>query len=52
MKDILLIYRGRVIDTEIKAKLEHFKDDNIILVVEDEITKNVVNLILRKKIIF
>ena len=49
MKDILLIYRGRVIDTEIKAKLEHFKDDNIILVVEDEITKNVVNLILRNR---
>jgi hypothetical protein len=46
MKDILLIYRGKVIDTEIKAKLEDFKDDNIILVVEDELTKNVVNLVL------
>jgi hypothetical protein len=46
MKDILLIYRGKVIDTEIKPKLEEFKYDRVILVVEDEITKNVVNLIL------
>ena len=49
MKDILLIYRGRVFDSEIQPKLEEFKDDSIILVVENELTKNVVNYLLGKR---
>jgi|688.fasta_scaffold44219_4 hypothetical protein len=46
MKNILLIYRGRAFDAEIKPKLEEFKNDNIILVVENELTKNVVNYLI------
>lgn len=41
-KNVLLIYRGRVFSSEIKPKLEQYKDENIILVVEDDITKNIV----------
>ena len=50
MKDILLIYRGRVFDSEIQPKLEEFKDDSIILVVENELTKNVVNYLLGNRV--
>lgn len=47
MKDILLIYRGRVFDTEIKPRLEQFKNDNIILVTENKLTRNLVSHLIR-----
>lgn len=47
MKDILLIYRGRVFDTEIKPRLEEFKDDNITLVTENKLTRNLISHLIR-----
>ena len=47
MRDILLIYRGRVFDTEIKPRLEQFKNDNIILVTENKLTRNLVSHLIR-----
>jgi hypothetical protein len=41
MKEVLLIYRGHVFDSEIKSNLEKFKDDSITLVVEDTLKKNI-----------
>jgi hypothetical protein len=47
MKDILLIYRGRVFDTEIKPRLEQFKNDNITLVTENKLTRNLVSHLIK-----
>lgn len=47
MKSVLLIYRGRVFDTEIKPRLEQFKNDNITLVTENKLTRNLVNHLIR-----
>ena len=43
MKDWLLIFRGQVWDKEIYPKLELYKNNNIELVVEDTIRKNIIN---------
>lgn len=42
MKNVLLIYRGRVFDTEIKPRLEEFKNESITLVTENKLTRNLV----------
>lgn len=49
MKNILLIYRGRVFDSEIKPRLEQFKDTNvnIILVTENNLTRNLISYLIR-----
>lgn len=47
MKSVLLIYRGRVFDTEIKPRLDEFKNDNITLVTENKLTRNLVNHLIR-----
>lgn len=47
MKDILLIYRGQVFDTEIKPRLEEFKDDNITLVTENKLTRNLISHLIK-----
>lgn len=47
MRDILLIYRGRVFDTEIKPRLEQFKDDIITLVTENKLTRNLVSHLIK-----
>ena len=47
MRDILLIYRGRVFDTEIKPRLEEFKNDNITLVTENKLTQNIVSHLIK-----
>ena len=41
MKNILLIYRAQVFDTEIKPRLDEFKNDNVFLVVENKISVNI-----------
>ena len=43
MLNILLIYRGQVFDKEISPTLELYKHDNIVLVVENLITKNIIS---------
>ena len=43
MLDILLIYRGRVFDEEIYPQLELYKHDNVVLVVENLIIKNIIS---------
>lgn len=47
MKNTLLIYRGRVFDTEIKPRLEEFKDTNITLVTENKLTLNLVSHLIK-----
>lgn len=47
MNNILLSYRAQVFDSEIKLRLEEFKSDNIILVVEDEINKNLIKYLIQ-----
>lgn len=47
MKDILLIYRAQVFDSEIKPRLEEFKNDNVTLVVEDEINNYLMSHLIR-----
>ena len=46
MKNILLIYRGRVFDTEIKPRLDEFKNDNVFLIVENELSVNIVKYLI------
>jgi hypothetical protein len=46
MKNILLIYRAQVFDSELKPRLYEYKNDNIILVVEDEINKYLVQYLI------
>jgi hypothetical protein len=46
MKSVLLIYRGRVFDTEINPRLEEFKNDNITLVTENKYTRNSVSYLI------
>jgi hypothetical protein len=46
MKSVLLIYRGRVFDTEIKPRLEEFKNDNITLVTENKYTRSSVRYLI------
>jgi hypothetical protein len=46
MKNILLIYRAQVFDSEIKPRLEEYKNDNLILVVEDEINKSLIQYLI------
>jgi hypothetical protein len=48
MKSVLLIYRGRVFDTEIKPRLEEFKNDNITLVTENKLTRNLVSHLVKE----
>jgi hypothetical protein len=47
MKSVLLIYRGRVFDTEIKPRLDEFKNDNITLVTENKLTRNLVSHLVK-----
>ncbi len=47
MKSVLLIYRGRVFGTEIKLRLEEFKNDNITLVTENKLTRNLVSHLVK-----
>lgn len=47
MKNILLIYRAQVFDSEIKPRLEEFKNDSITLVVEDEINRYLMNHLIQ-----
>jgi len=47
MKNILLIYRGQVFSSEIKPKLDEYKNNNIVLVVENDLTKHNIKLLLK-----
>ena len=47
MKNILLIYRGQVFDTEIKPRLDEYKNNNIVLVVENKLTRKIVGYITK-----
>ena len=47
MKNVLFIYRGRVFSSEIKPKLNEFKNDNITLIVENLITKNIITHLIK-----
>ena len=42
MRNILLIYRGQVFDTEIKPKLDQFKNDNVVLVIDNKLTRKII----------
>ena len=46
MKNILLIYRGQVFETEVEPKLEQYKNDNITLVVESIQTKHIISFLI------
>jgi hypothetical protein len=48
MKNVLLIYRARVFNTELLPKLIEYKNDNVTLVLENSIVLNVAKLILQK----
>lgn len=48
MKNILLIYRARVFNTELLPKLNEYKNDNITLVIENPITMEITKLILKR----
>jgi len=47
MKNILLIYRARVFDSEIKPRLDEFKYDNVTLIVDDNINKALMKYLIR-----
>lgn len=47
MKNVVLIYRGQVFDTEILPRLDEFKDDDVTLVTENNITRNIVKHLIR-----
>jgi hypothetical protein len=47
MKNVLLIYRGQVFDTEIQPRLVEYKDDNVILVTENNITKSIISHLIK-----
>ena len=46
MKNVLLIYRGQVFDKEINPRLEQYKNDNIVLVIDNKLTQNIVSYII------
>lgn len=46
MKNILLIYRAQAFDSEIKPRLDEYKNDDVVLVVEDEINKLLVQFLI------
>ena len=47
MRNILLIYRGQVFDKEINPKLDHYKNDNIVLITDNKLTRKIVGYIIR-----
>jgi len=47
MKNVLLIYRGQVFDKEINPRLEQYKNDNIVLVIDNKLTQNIVSYIIK-----
>lgn len=47
MKNILLIYRARVFKSEIQPRLDEFKNDNVFLVVENQISLNIVKYLIK-----
>jgi len=47
MRNVILIYRGQVFDTEIKPKLDQYKNDNVVLIVEKELTRKIVGYITK-----
>ena len=47
MRNILLIYRGQVFDTEIKPKLDQYKNDNVVLVIDNKLTRKIIGYITK-----
>ena len=47
MRNILLIYRGQVFDTEIKPRLDQYKNDNVVLVIDNKLTRKIIGYITK-----
>lgn len=47
MRNVILIYRGQVFDTEIKPRLDQYKSDNVVLVIDNKLTRKIVGYITK-----
>ena len=47
MRNVILIYRGQVFDTEIKPRLDQYKNDNVVLVIDNKLTRKIVSYITK-----
>lgn len=47
MRNVILIYRGQVFDTEIKPRLDQYKNDNVVLIVDNKLTRKIVGYITK-----
>tara|TARA_R100001377_G_C3193949_1_gene111734 strand:+ start:2219 stop:3265 length:1047 start_codon:yes stop_codon:yes gene_type:complete len=47
MRNVVLIYRGQVFDEEINPRLDQYKNDNVVLVIENESTRYIVGYITK-----
>jgi len=47
MRNVILIYRGQVFDTEIKPRLDQYKNDNVVLVIDNKLTRKIVGYITK-----
>ena len=47
MRNILLIYRGQRFDEEINPRLQEYKNDNIVLVIDNKLTRDIVGYITK-----
>ena len=46
MRNVILIYRGQVFDTEIKPRLDQYKSDNVVLVIDNKLTRKIVGYLI------
>ena len=47
MRNVILINRGQVFDTEIKPRLDQYKNDNVVLVIDNKLTRKIVGYITK-----
>jgi len=47
MRNVVLIYRGQVFDEEINPRLDQYKNDNVVLVIENESIRYIVDYITK-----
>jgi len=47
MRNVILINRGQVFDTEIKPRLDQYKNDNVVLVIDNKLTRKIVSYITK-----
>jgi len=46
MRNILLIYRGQRFDEEINPRLQEYKNDNVVLVIDNKLTRKIVGYLI------